>query len=160
MLSYSCFWRGISTQAGTTCGASSQPDLIKNHFLIARMLGFLQHSRQKVPYFNILRQKVTYFNVLWQKVRNFNVLQQREGNTEMKFFLSLILSRAPYPHSLSISSQFPHFLSISSSFPHSLSISSQPGCKAATTSAALHLHPTLEWTVKFPRVVLCQVKFP
>ena len=51
----------------------------------------------------------------------------------MKFFLSLILSRAPYPHSLSVSSQFPHILSISSfflhflilfPFPHSLSISS------------------------------------
>ena len=44
-------------QAGTTCGASSQPDLIQNHFLIgydiARMLRFLRHSRQKVPYFNI-----------------------------------------------------------------------------------------------------------
>ena len=51
-------------QAGTTCGASSQPDLIQNHFLIARMLRFLRHSRQKVPYFNISRQKVTYFNVL------------------------------------------------------------------------------------------------
>ncbi len=38
-------------QAGTTCGASSQPDLIQNHFLIARMLRFL---RRKVAYFNIL----------------------------------------------------------------------------------------------------------
>ena len=53
-----------SDQAGTTCGASSQPDLIQNHFLIARMLRCLRHSRQKVPYFNISRQKVTYFNVL------------------------------------------------------------------------------------------------
>ena len=34
-------------QAGTTCGASSQPDLIQNHFLIARMLRFLRHSRSK-----------------------------------------------------------------------------------------------------------------
>ena len=42
-------------QAGTTCGVFSQPDLIQNHFLIARMLRFLQHSRQKVPYFNISR---------------------------------------------------------------------------------------------------------
>ena len=45
------------------CGASSQPDLIQNHLLIARMLRFLRHSRQKVPYLNIPRQKVTYFNV-------------------------------------------------------------------------------------------------
>ena len=88
------------------------------------MLTFLRHSRQKVPYFNILRQKVTYFNVLWQKVRNFNVLQQREGNTEMKFFLSLILSRTPFPHSLSISSLSLHFLSISSYSLHFLLISS------------------------------------
>ena len=44
-------------QAGTTCGASSQPDLIQNHFLIARMLKILRHSRQKVPYLNIPRQK-------------------------------------------------------------------------------------------------------
>merc|ERR1719234_2393310 len=57
--------RALATEcgAGTTCGASSQPDLIQNHFLIARMLRFLRHSRQKVPYLNILRQKVTYFNV-------------------------------------------------------------------------------------------------
>ena len=51
-------------QAGTTYGAFSQPDLIQNHFLIARMLRFLRDSRQKVPYLNISRQKVTYFNVL------------------------------------------------------------------------------------------------
>ena len=60
----SAFSLAIWEQAGTTCGASSQPDLIQNHFLIARMLRFLRHSRQKVPYFNISRQKVTYFNVL------------------------------------------------------------------------------------------------
>ena len=49
----------------------------------------------------------------------------------------------------SFSLQFPlissfslHFLSVSSSFPHSLFISSQPGCKAATIRAALHLHTT------------------
>ena len=53
-----------NSQAGTTCGASSQPDLIQNHFLISRMLRFLRHSQQKVQYFNISRQKVTYFNVL------------------------------------------------------------------------------------------------
>ena len=58
----------------------------------------------------------------------FNVLQQTEGNTEMKFFLSLILSRAPFPHSLSISSHFlifspfPLNFLILSPFPHSLSI--------------------------------------
>merc|ERR1719500_1551931 len=58
----------------------------------------------------------------------FNVLQQTEGNTEMKFFLSLILSRAPFPHSLSISSHFlifspfPLNFLILCPFPHSLSI--------------------------------------
>ena len=127
-------WNVKWHQAGTTCGASSQPDLIQNHFLIARMVRFLRHSRQKVPYFNILWQKVTYFNVLWQKVRNFNVLQQREGNTEMTFFLSLsfitfspfplnFLILSPFPHSLSISAFSVHFL-ILCPFPHSLSISS------------------------------------
>ena len=42
----------------------------------------------------------------------------------------------PFPHSLSISSFSVHFL-ILCPFPYSLSISSQPGCKAATTCAAL-----------------------
>ena len=64
----------------------------------------------------------------WQKLIFFVVLQQTEGNTEMKFFLSLILSRAPFPHSLSISSHFlifsPFSLNFLILFPfsHSLSI--------------------------------------
>ena len=64
----------VTKQASTTCGASSQPDLIQNHFLTARMLRFLRHSRQKVPYFKISRQKVPYFNILRQKVTYFDVL--------------------------------------------------------------------------------------
>ena len=80
-------------------------------------------SRQKCSISTFRDKKMTYFNVLCpKKMSNFNVLPQREGNTEMKFSLSLFLSCAP--------------------FPHSLTISSQPSCKTATTSAALGLtHP-------------------
>ena len=58
-------------QAGTTCGASSQPDLIQNHFLIASMLQFLRHSQQKVLYFNISRQKSEIFQCFVTKSEKF-----------------------------------------------------------------------------------------
>ena len=112
-------------QAGTTCGASSQPDLIQNHFLITRMLTFLRHS----PYFNISRQKVTHFNVLCQKVK-FLMFCNKEREIQRWNILPLShsVSRSissfsfhfcilcPVPHSLSISSFSVHFL-ILSPFP-------------------------------------------
>ena len=85
-------------------------------------------SRQKCSISTFRDKKMTYFNVLCpKKMSNFNVLPQREGNTEMKFSLSLFLSRAPFPHSLSISSQFPIFFSISSFSLHFLAAQLQ-GC--------------------------------
>ena len=124
-------------QAGTTCGASSQPDLIQNHFLIARMLRFLRHSRQKVPYLNISRQKVTYFNVFFDKNWNFLMFcnKQREiqrwNSFSLSFCLALhFLTLSPFPlissyslHFLLISSFSLHFL-ILFPFSHSLQISS------------------------------------
>ena len=113
-------------QASTTCGASSQPDLIQNYFLIARMLRFLRHSRQKVPYLNISRQKVTYFNVFfWQKL-NFSIFcnKQREIQRWNSFSLSHSVSRSISSLSLHflIFSPFPLNFFILFPFPHSLSI--------------------------------------
>ena len=136
----------VKMQAGTTCGASSQADLIQNYFLIARMLRFLYYSRQKVPYFNILRQKVTYFNVLWQKVTNFNVLQQKRGEYRDEVLslreilsLNLSVSSAPFPRHYLTLSPFPHSLSISSFSLHFLNKLSRPRltsawCTGATSS--------------------------
>ena len=73
-----------STQAGTTCGASSQLDLIQNHFLIVRMLRFLCISSLSA---------------------HFLILCPFPNSLSISSFSVHFLILSPFLHSLSISSQ-------------------------------------------------------